>query len=431
MKKLFITITAALAAINTCAYAQTIEITIDSPVVYTLNNSVIEKSELEAATYISNDITMIPLRFVSEKLGAEVEWNGETREVTCKKDGKTIKLTIDSTSAEVNDGQNTSKKELLSAPVIVSDRTFVPLRFVSENFDAYVEYVAPTRQVIITDEDAAIYVNDKRVDKGFFQTFYNMNSSYIPYYGPEEYFKAIYDEIVNMTAFETKWSVVDPDNSLPEELTEELIAVSSDDLASVGVLKSYLVKGQMAENSINKAIKMLQGSFTQEQIDDCYNNTFVCAKHILFSTVNNETGEAVSEAEKAKIKKKAQDILAKIKKGGDFDKLMKENTEDPGSEYYPDGYVFTGGEMVPEFETAVFNMGDNEVSDIVESTFGYHIIKRVPLPEIDDETKENVENQLINMFINDMASNPVIQEKTEYDKLYELITPEELKEVEE
>jgi hypothetical protein len=60
----------------------------------------------------------------------------------------------DSTKAEVNDGKNTATNELLSAPVIVSDRTFVPLRFVSENFDAYVEYVAPTRQVIITDEEA-------------------------------------------------------------------------------------------------------------------------------------------------------------------------------------------------------------------------------------------------------------------------------------
>lgn len=424
MKKLFITLAALFAAFNTCAYAQTIEITIDSPVVYTLNET-IEKSELEAATFISNDITMIPLRFVSEKLGAEVEWDGDKREVLCKKDGKTIKLTIDSKDAEVKEGEETKTKELLSAPVIVNNRTFVPLRFISENFNAYVEYVEPTRQVLITDEEAALYVNGKRVDKGMIQAYYNLNDAYIPYYGPESYFDSIYKDVVSMVAFETKWNVIDPDNSIPTELLEEIKAINSDELANIGVLKSYLVKLQIADSKINKAMTIMQGSFTEQQINDCYDNTFVCAKHILLSTVNNETGEPVSDTEKAKIKKKAEGILAKLKKGGDFDKLMAENSEDPGSKYYPDGYVFTGGEMVEEFEKATFELADNELSGIVESIFGYHIIKRVPLPEIDDETKQKVEGQLINLFVNDLMANPEIKESTSYQELYEAITQEE------
>ncbi len=426
MKKLLITLM-ALTAFGTAAQAKTIEITLDSPVIYTMAESAIEKSELEAAAYISNDITMVPLRFVSENLGANVDWNGEARQVTCTKGNKTIILTIDDINAQVTTGEGTSSNTLLSAPVIVNDRTFVPLRFVSENFDAYVEYVAPTRQVIITDEPAALTVNGKRLDTAFLDTYYKMNEAYIGYYGPEAYFSAVYQNLLDMTAFESNWSVLDPDTSLPEEYMAELNGFNSDELAEQGILKSYLTKIYIADNAITKAQNMMAGSFTEEQMFDFYDNTFVCAKHILFSTVNNETGESLSDKEKEAVKKKAEGILAKIKKGEDFDKLMKENTEDPGSEYYPEGYVFTGGEMVPEFEEAVFNIGDNELSGIVESDYGYHIIKRVPLPEMDEETKTKVENALINNFMQDLISNASVIEGISYGELYNMLTPEEYK----
>lgn len=73
----------------------------------------------------------------------------------------------------------------------------------------------------------------------------------------------------------------------------------------------------------------------------------------------------------------AENILARINNGEDFDKLMFKYTEDIGTQNNPDGYTFARGVMVKEFEDASFSLKVGEVSGIVKSDYGYHIIKRV------------------------------------------------------
>ena len=90
--------------------------------------------------------TLVLLRFVSEALGAEVDWQAATRQVIIKDGDKTITLTIDSLNALVNGTPVT----LDTAPVIVGNRTFVPLRFISETLGATVDYEASTGRIIIT-----------------------------------------------------------------------------------------------------------------------------------------------------------------------------------------------------------------------------------------------------------------------------------------
>lgn len=85
----------------------------------------------------------------------------------------------------------------------------------------------------------------------------------------------------------------------------------------------------------------------------------------------------------------AEDVLSRVKSGEDFVKLMTEYGEDPGAS--EDGYTFTYGEMVTEFEEATFALEENEISDLVQSTYGYHIIKRLPLDQTYiDENKESL-----------------------------------------
>ena len=88
----------------------------------------------------------------------------------------------------------------------------------------------------------------------------------------------------------------------------------------------------------------------------------------------------------------AESTLAKIRAGADFDALMQELSEDPGLVQSPNGYTFTKGEMVEPFENATYALEENKVSDIVESDFGYHIIKRIPL---DDEFKAGQKSSVL------------------------------------
>jgi peptidyl-prolyl cis-trans isomerase D len=82
------------------------------------------------------------------------------------------------------------------------------------------------------------------------------------------------------------------------------------------------------------------------------------------------------DAAKAAARKKAEDILAKVKAGGDFAALAKENSGDPGSATKGgDLGFFPRGRMVGPFEEAAFSLAPGTVSEIVESPFGFHIIK--------------------------------------------------------
>lgn len=96
----------------------------------------------------------------------------------------------------------------------------------------------------------------------------------------------------------------------------------------------------------------------------------VHVRHILLST------EGKSDADKAAVKAKAEDLLKQIRGGADFAKLAQENSTDKANakEGGDLGWVFRGqGE--PAFDAAAFALKPGEVSSVVETTYGYHIIK--------------------------------------------------------
>lgn len=123
---------------------------------------------------------------------------------------------------------------------------------------------------------------------------------------------------------------------------------------------------------------------TDEQVLDFANDYgYMSAKHILLLTTDEE-GNAIDDAAKAEKLAKMEDIRAQLEgKTGEeletaFDTLMQENSEDTGLAAYPDGYCFTSGEMVTEFSEAAAALEPGQLSDIVESSFGYHLILREP-----------------------------------------------------
>ena len=106
----------------------------------------------DVAPKIVNDRTMLPARFVAENLGADVEWDGDKQLVTITgknlKTGEnvTILITIGSETAEVNGG----KIELDSPAFVENDRTYTPIRFVSEKLGASVEWLDTEHKAVIT-----------------------------------------------------------------------------------------------------------------------------------------------------------------------------------------------------------------------------------------------------------------------------------------
>jgi peptidyl-prolyl cis-trans isomerase SurA len=84
----------------------------------------------------------------------------------------------------------------------------------------------------------------------------------------------------------------------------------------------------------------------------------------------------VSEEKKAKVKAELQVILDRIKNGEDFGALAKEFSQDPGSAQFDGdlGY-FARGMMVPEFDAAAFALEVGEISEIIETQYGYHFLK--------------------------------------------------------
>ncbi len=114
-------------------------------------------------------------------------------------------------------------------------------------------------------------------------------------------------------------------------------------------------------------------------------NDYVRAKHILIQFPEGEGEDgSLTDAQKTAVLAKANDVLAKVKAMksiDEFDELVKEYNEDPGMQSYPGGYYFTKGEMVPEFENSAYSLAEGETSGLVETTYGYHILLKLPLDD--------------------------------------------------
>ncbi|MBR3560145.1 MAG: peptidylprolyl isomerase [Oscillospiraceae bacterium] len=108
---------------------------------------------------------------------------------------------------------------------------------------------------------------------------------------------------------------------------------------------------------------------------------YITADHILLSTVDPATMEPLDDETVAEKRALAEDLLARLRSSddplADFAALAEEYGEDPGRDAA--GYTFAQGDMVESFDAAARALGENEISDIVESDYGYHIILRRPL----------------------------------------------------
>ena len=148
---------------------------------------------------------------------------------------------------------------------------------------------------------------------------------------------------------------------------------------------------------------------------------YITADHILLTTVDTATGEALSDEAIAEKKALAEELAEKLKNytGDDlasyFAELADEYSEDPGRASNPTGYTFTTGSMVKEFEDAAYALDEGAVSDIVESSFGYHILLRLPLDKA--AAAESVREAYFTNFIDEQLEKVTLATSEQFDAL--------------
>lgn len=139
MKKSIVLVVLMLALMTTAVFAE-------SPVAITVNGAAIEFTAETGAPFIDNGNTLVPFRVTIEKIGAEVEWNAETRTAIAKKGDITVEAPI----GENHVLSNGEKIEISTAAVIQDGKTYLPIRVVVEALGGEVEWNNETRTVEIT-----------------------------------------------------------------------------------------------------------------------------------------------------------------------------------------------------------------------------------------------------------------------------------------
>ncbi len=155
----------------------------------------------------------------------------------------------------------------------------------------------------------------------------------------------------------------------------------------------------ITEEEINQALEA-------NGINDEFFASYRSAKHVLILTQDQATQEPYDEEKKAEAKATADDVYKRALDGEDFDFLIEQYNEDPGVASQPEGYTFTDGEMVQEFQDCVDSLEIGAIG-FTETSYGYHIIKKV-------DTREIMKKQAVNYVLSEKFVQFIEEKINEY-----------------
>jgi len=140
-------------------------------------------------------------------------------------------------------------------------------------------------------------------------------------------------------------------------------------------IKYAIVESSRMESATSVSPADVQ-AYYDEHRDEYRVSEQVKVAHILIKTPLPAAGAKEDEKAVADAHKKAEDVLKEVKAGGDFAKLAEKNSDDPGSAKSGGELGWIGrGRTVPEFEKAAFSLPKGQTSDLVKSSYGFHIIR--------------------------------------------------------
>ncbi|MFR2270495.1 MAG: peptidylprolyl isomerase [Clostridium sp.] len=237
-------------------------------------------------------------------------------------------------------------------------------------------------------------------------------------------------EVVYQKAKEVK--VTPTDKEVQEQVDTFNETVNSNDSTKEQAKKAgindeflkYILTRELAYSAYkeyyNKNTKVDESTLKKEYEKNKESYDTVTASHILIST-KDDSGNELSDKEKAAAKQKAEEVLQKAKSGEDFAELAKEYSDDSANASSGGNLGdFTAGEMVEEFSNAAFALDKNEISDIVETQYGYHIIKvtdkATTFNKAKDRVKSAVLSEKFNKEVTKLFEEAKIEEKDDVVK---------------
>ena len=220
------------------------------------------------------------------------------------------------------------------------------------------------------------------------------------------------------------------DAEFEEKLSPQLLAQGSTreqwqqqrvDQSTVKLVLERELQPKVTDEDVKKYYDEHPSNFEQPEM--------VRASHILLSTRDPATGAELPEDRKQAKRKQMEEILKRARAGEDFAKLAKEYSEDPGSKDRGGEYKFPRGKMVPAFESTAFSLTTNQISDIVTTQFGYHIIKlyekipaqKIELAKVADDLKEQLKQRAIQEQLKDYI--PKLMQEANVEILDEQLKP--------
>lgn len=302
---------------------------------------------------------------------------------------------------------NIDKKPVDLENLVYNGRTYVPLRDIAGLFGKAVEYDQNTQTIDLIDKeiiqmiskDVAFLVNGQPVRVDFFTQIANWYKTTSGVYNLDaetaaEFKNFVLEEVVRMCVIEQLAGDFNISITIPDkkQLDDNINIFATNyggldnfkaELESIGISYDTFYYIQTINALRSKVLDVVAPeldsldlyAYYLEHKETMYKKEKVRAKHILFKTTD-ETGYPLPSEYKQKAKERAERVLKDIKTGKrTFDSAMEVYTNDPGYKTNPDGYTFARGEMVRIFETTAFSLEIGEISGIVESEYGYHIIK--------------------------------------------------------
>ncbi len=355
---------------------------------------------MDAHNYAIDNNLFMPLRAVSEGFGYEITWNDDrsidlsatkTQEPTLNSMEYRTPPTPKAASFMVHKDDLTIRVngEMVETPhFLYKGTTYVPLQFFYDTLHCHI-FEDPTigaikiysPEFIAFQEDDVLYYDGTMLNSSVYKDLYNFltfNGSFsemdITYLraaallGEKMVTDENYSSFLESNQIDVLFDQLQIQN---KELMKELFvkALFYQYEIDIDAAKAYYVPSEEALQAELAKSKYASGKWMK-------------AKHILIMETEDDSAKTLAE-----------EILAKLEKNPeDFDKLMAEYSEDPGSKTYPEGYIFREGDMVPEFYNGALALAEGEISDVVKSQYGYHIIKKVadyengvPYTEVKDE----------------------------------------------